>query len=241
MKEKRTIACYETDTAGHLKPFAFLNLVQEWANRDAVNQGFGYEQLIEKESIWVLSRLKAVFVRTPVWREEITASTWHKGTDGLFSYRDFLVSNADESEVLIRATSSWLIIHTATRRIQRPRVFFPATGKHYQSLQHALEEPCQKIATPENGLSLTETRKVRYADMDMNLHMNSAKYMEWAMDCASHSLPVPQTVTSFQINFNAEALFGQTLELYKADLDTKIRYVEGRHENRNIFQVLITF
>lgn len=66
MKEKRTIACYETDTAGRLKPFAFFNLVQEWANLDAINLGFGYEQLIEKESIWVLSRLKAVsYVRPP--------------------------------------------------------------------------------------------------------------------------------------------------------------------------------
>ena len=77
--------------------------------------------------------------------------------------------------------------------------------------------------------------------MDLNLHMNSAKYIEWAMDCASHNQPVPQTVTSFQINFNAEALFDQTLQLLKAETDEKSRYVEGRHENKSIFQALITF
>ena len=241
MKEKRTIACYETDAAGRLKPFAFFNLVQEWANLDAINLGFGYEQLIEKESIWVLSRLKAVFLRPPTWREEITASTWHKGTDGVFSYRDFLICNADESEVLIRATSSWLIIHTDTRRIQRPRDFFPSTQEQLSAVQHALEEPCQKIPVPKKGLILAETRKVRYSDMDMNLHMNSAKYIEWAMDCASHNHPVPQVVTSFQINFNAEALFDQTLQLLKAETDEKSRYVEGRHEDKSIFQALITF
>jgi medium-chain acyl-[acyl-carrier-protein] hydrolase len=93
MKQSRTIACYEADAAKNLKPFAFLNFVQELANLDALNLGFGYDQLIEKESIWVLSRIKAVCVRPPVWRERVVIDTWHKGSDGIFFFQGFLNFN----------------------------------------------------------------------------------------------------------------------------------------------------
>lgn len=240
MKQSRTIACYEADAAKNLKPFAFLNFVQELANLDALNLGFGYDQLIEKESIWVLSRIKAVCVRPPIWRERVVIDTWHKGSDGIFSFRDFLILTADEKEVLVRATSSWLIIHTKTRRIQRPQHFFGPAAVQQQPLRHALEKPCEKIPVPSHELVFAETREVRYSDTDMNAHMNSAKYMEWAMDCLHKKQPVPQTTTSFQINFNAEARFAQSVDLFTAAVEPQSRYVEGKRNGDSIFQALIT-
>ncbi|NLA15321.1 MAG: hypothetical protein GX877_02140 [Bacteroidales bacterium] len=240
MKQKRTIACYETDAKRNLKPYAFLNIVQELANQDAIHLGFGYEQLVEKGSIWVLSRIKVDYIRPPVWREEIIAETWHKGSEGIFSFRDFLIQSADEKELLIRATSSWLIIDSKTRRIQRPQAFFDPSDESIQIYRHAIEEPCDKIPIPEKGLHLAETRNVRYSDMDMNLHMNSAKYVEWAMDCVNNKRPVPQTVSSFQISFNAEARFAQSIDLYTVETVSGTQYVEGKREGKSIFQAFIS-
>lgn len=121
IKESRNITCYETDAAGNLKPYAFMNLAQEIASQDALGLGFGYEQLIKKQTIWVLSRVTVKILRPPVWREPVVMETWHKGENGIFWLRDFLIRNRDETEDLVQATSSWLIIDVKTRRIQRPQ------------------------------------------------------------------------------------------------------------------------
>lgn len=242
MKEKRTITCYETDAAKNLKPFAFMNLAQEMANRDALELGFGYDQLIEKQTIWVLSRMDVLYLRPPLWREKIVMETWHKGEDGIFSLRDFLIRNEAENEDLVKATSSWLIINTNTRRIQRPQNLFDDASLRSKTTRHALETPCGKIPVPGTGmLRHVERKTVRYADIDFNLHANNAKYIEWAMDCLETDLVTSHRVKRFQINFNAEARLSDTLDISVAQTGTLDRYVEGRKEDKSIFQVHISF
>ncbi|HHV03401.1 MAG: acyl-ACP thioesterase domain-containing protein [Bacteroidales bacterium] len=242
MRETRTITCYETDAAKNLKPFAFMNLAQEMANRDALEMGFGYDQLIEKQTIWVLSRMDVRYLRPPAWRENIVMETWHKGEDSIFSLRDFLIRNGNETEDLVKATSSWLIINIKTRRIQRTQNFFENTSLQVKDIRHVLETPCGKIPVPEAGkLRLVERKIVRYADIDFNLHVNNAKYMEWAMDCLETELVTSHTVKGFQINFNAEARLADTLDILVAETGPLSRYVEGRKYNKSVFQVQISF
>lgn len=241
MKETRTITCYETDAAKKLKPFAFMNLAQELANRDAQRLGFGYDQLIAMDTIWVLSRMEVHYLRAPEWRETVVMDTWHKGEEGIFSLRDFLIRNEDSTQDLVKATSSWLIINTGSRRIQRPKNLFDPLTHPVRPVHHALEAPCGKIPVPEKGLKLTEQKKVHYADIDFNLHANNARYMEWAMDCLETELVTTRTVASFRINFNTEARLSDTIDLYVAETTPLIRYVEGMKGRKSVFQAEVTF
>lgn len=244
MKETRTIACYETDAQQQLKPVAFMNIAQELANTHATSLGFGYNQFIEKELFWVLSRLHVVFLRAPRWQERVTVETWHKGESGLFALRDFEVYAQGEADAhgeadapLVLATSSWLIMHAPTRRLQRT--------DHIPGLQgsgilprHALETPCGKLEAPSaDTLTLWGTHRVLPSDLDFNGHTNNAKYMEWATDC----LAQPATsLREFQINFNTETRLGDQVDLYTAQTGPSTYYVEGRKEGHNVFQVVAT-
>ena len=54
-----------------------MDLAQEAAGLHAVELGFGYEDLIKNNTAWILSRVNIKFVDTPIWRDDITLTTWH--------------------------------------------------------------------------------------------------------------------------------------------------------------------
>ncbi len=242
MKDLRSITCYETDSAKDLKPFAFMNIAQELANRDAVRLGFGYDRLMELNTIWVLSRMEVRFLRAPLWRETVEIDTWHKGEDGIFSLRDFLIRNQDGTEDLVTATSSWLIINLETRRIQRPQVLFDDNTLSEKKDRHAIETPCAKIEVPDRDLLRPAgQKKVRYSDIDFNGHVNNAKYIEWAMDFLDILPVTSRKVDHFRINYNNEAHLSDTIDIKVAGTDPLTCYVEGVNEGKNIFRAEISF
>ncbi|MDD4919328.1 MAG: thioesterase [Bacteroidales bacterium] len=241
IKESRLVACYETDASRNLKPYAFMNLAQEMANQDALGLGFGYEQLIEKQTIWVLSRVAVRILRPPAWREPVVMETWHKGEDGIFWLRDFLIRNRDETEDLVQATSSWLIINVNTRRIQRPQHILNASLLQEKATRHAIATSCEKILIPETELLYAESKKVCPSDIDFNHHTNNARYIEWAMDCLDKELVTQHNVEGFRINFNAESRLSETLDLFVSETAPLSRYIEGRKDDKNVFQVEISF
>ena len=116
--QKFTIPCYNTDAAWRLKPAAFMDLAQEAAGLHAVYLGFGYDDLIKTNTAWILSRVNVKFVDTPMWREEMTLTTWHKGFNRLFFLRDFVMTDKEE-RVRVKATTSWLVLDLENRTMVR--------------------------------------------------------------------------------------------------------------------------
>ena len=116
--EERVVSCYEADSNHNFRPTAMLDLMQEAAGRDASVLGFGYDEMISENTAWVLSRTRVCFHKCPKWRDSVVLKTWHKGANRIFYLRDFLLESP-EGELLISATTSWLIIDLATRRMVR--------------------------------------------------------------------------------------------------------------------------
>ena len=113
-----TITCYEADANQLMRPTAMLDLMQEAANVNASTLGFGYDEMMNSNIAWVLSRIHVKFNSTPRWRDEVNLKTWHKGVSKLFYLRDFILSDK-EGNPMVLATTSWLIIDMNTRRLVR--------------------------------------------------------------------------------------------------------------------------
>ena len=96
--QKHVIPCYQTDANWRLKPASFMDLAQEAANSHAAILGFGYDDLIQSRTAWILSRVNIHFIKAPLWRDEVTLTTWHKGLERLFFLRDFILTDKDGNE-----------------------------------------------------------------------------------------------------------------------------------------------
>lgn len=239
--EDHTIACYDTDASWRLKPASFMNLAQEAAGRHAVYLGFGYDDLIASNTAWILSRVHVQFVDTPLWREEITLNTWHKGLNRLFFLRDFILTDAKGRE-RVKATTSWLVMNLETRRLVRdPKLMEEGTV----CKDDVIAVPADKVQMPKDvEATHVMDHRAAYSDVDTNGHVNNAMYMQWAMDAVDYEIASTKAVKWFTINFNHEIKPGQTVSLYKAiveDGESRHVFVEGRVEGVSAFCTEIVF
>lgn len=236
-----TIPCYNTDASWRLKPAAFMDLAQEAAGLHAVYLGFGYDDLIKTNTAWILSRVNVKFIDTPLWRDDVTLTTWHKGFNRLFFLRDFVMTDKDGRE-RVKATTSWLVLNLETRSMVRdPKLVEEGTV----CTDNAIETPADKVRMPRDieALAVYE-RVVGYSDVDMLGHANNAMYMQWAMDAVDYELASTRPVKEFTINFNHEIKAGQKVTLYRACLQNEDGlhvFIEGKTEAASSFCVEIIF
>ena len=161
-----------------------MDLAQEAAGLHAVHLGFGYDDLIKSNTAWILSRVNIKFVNTPLWREDVTLTTWHKGADRLFFLRDFIMKD-NQGRERVKATTSWLVLNLETRRLVRdPLLMEEGTV----CTENVIETPADKVQMPkEIQAEHVLEHTVAYSDIDMNGHTNNAMYMQWAMDAVDYA------------------------------------------------------
>ena len=234
------IPCYDTDAAWRLKPSAFMNLAQEAAGQHAVYLGFGYDDLIVSNTAWILSRLNIKFLDTPLWRDEITLTTWHKGLNRLFYIRDFVLTDKDGKE-RVKATTSWLVMNLENRRLVRDPKLVDMDGI---CTDDAIETPADKVQMHKDVEAVyVMDHRVSYSDVDTNGHTNNAMYMQWAMDTVEYEIASTRPVKEVTINFNHETKAGDIISLYRTSVeeDGLHVFVEGRLGDVSAFCVEITF
>ena len=238
---KHRLTCYETDAAWRLKPASFMNMAQEAAGCHAVELGFGSDDRIAKNTAWILSRVRVDFLDTPLWREDMTLTTWHKGLNRLFFLRDFIMTDSEGRE-RVKATTSWLVMNLETRRLVRdPNLMEDGTI----CTENAIETPADKVQMPKDKEPMfVMNHLVSYSDVDTNGHTNNAMYMHWAMDAVDYEISSQRPVKSFTINFNHETKPGDLVAISKVVVeqeDGRHVFVEGKVDDTSAFCVEICF
>lgn len=258
------IQCTETDKNKKFKAYAALCATQEAAQEHASLLHFGYDDLASKGSFWVLSRMKLRFNEQLYWRDLVTLSTWHKGSEGIFALRDFVFNKKEEpaSAIVENAvpaitensssrmtenpspaivgTSSWLILDGQTHRILRPDSMIKDDYQTTVEGVDAIKEVCGKLVSPKD-MDFVRTKEVAYSDVDMLGHTNNAKYLEWAFDCLDPNILYENNIYEVQINFNTETTIGNKIDLYIKEVNSisveNTYFIEGRRDDKNVFQL----
>lgn len=203
------VKSYEVDVNARLTPFFVCNYFQEiaWEHAQLLNIGFDFLHSLHK--FWVLSRLQIKFYAYPQWTDEVKVVTWPKGIDGMFALRDYLVVSSS-GETQIAATSSWLILDAERHRPQR--IDSPDHPVFTMNERDAYIHASQKLARPEifdNSIGL----RVKYSDIDVNKHVNNAKYIQWAFDAISEDLVNGVLVDEMIVNYISEASLGDEVQI----------------------------
>ena len=112
------VRTYECGPDGAASMASVCNYLQEAASLNAETLAFSktnFEAAGENIS-WVLTRLKVRMSRFPRWGETVSILTFPRGGRRIVAYRDFLLSG-DAGEELGRATSEWMLIDLASRKV----------------------------------------------------------------------------------------------------------------------------
>lgn len=201
------IRASECDADGIAKLSAILNLLQEAASLNAEELGFSKSNFAEQgENIsWVLTHLRIRVERYPRWEERVRIVTWPRRGRKITALRDFAMYG-EGSEPIAVATSEWMVIDLASRRVMPipEGVFALANDERTPIFGDAafakLRWECREIAA--DALRFRAKR----ADIDLNGHVNNVHYVEWFMETLP---PGKEHVRECEIVFKSETLAGE--------------------------------
>lgn len=204
---------YETGPDGKLSLFSMFNFFQDIASDHAVLLGYGRDDLLKENNLWVLSRIYAEIISLPSWGENLKIKTWPRGTDRFFALRDFEAEFAD-GKPAARATSSWLIIDRESKRIRRPDNNL--TSLNSTGYNNALTRNAGKIETDCTNYIITHELEVKVSDLDINLHTNNTRYIKWVTDSYDLNFVMNNAPISVEINYLAESRFNESISIMTA-------------------------
>lgn len=240
--KNHTITCYEADANQIMRPTAMLDMMQEAANINATSLGFGYDEMKESNTAWVLSRIHVRFKSYPKWRDSVNIKTWHKGTARLFYLRDYILSD-EEGNTLAEATSSWLIIDMNTRRLVRSNEL--ATSEEKCTKEDAIAEPADKVTIPVDiEPELVRKHPVTWSEIDTMGHVNNVKYVVWAIDAVGTDIVKERPLKELLINYDAEVMPNDVVKIYRVREERDeglVYYITGKVDDKQNFSVKMIF
>jgi medium-chain acyl-[acyl-carrier-protein] hydrolase len=209
-----SVHSWETDIQGKVK-FPFLcNYMQESAWRHAENLGLGFSQLIKKDLVWVLARQMIRMEKYPHWEDTIRIDTWPTGSDRLFFFRDFKISNKN-GELLGTGTTTWFVIDIKSRRPQKPDKFLELEIKNKRPAISDRSCKLESLSEIDNS----KTAEAGYYDLDVNKHVTNIRYISWILESYSHDFLNSHRLKELTINHLAEAQSGDSISINTKTLD----------------------
>jgi acyl-ACP thioesterase len=214
------ITSYHVDFKQRLTPVSLLYFLQESAWKHAQSRGFGWHDLAREQEFWILAKVRLIIRRMPEWRETIRLETWGKQPELLTAFRDFELFDNQKTSV-ISATSSWHILNMQNHKPVSMESFlgkFPIDPR-----RHAIEQKPEKIKWATAPAATGKLFTVKPSDIDMNQHVNNARYVQWAIDCIPFEFQQTHVLGEMSVNFISESRIEEEC------------YIETSTENDNIF------
>ncbi len=217
------------DAKGNFKASSLMYAFQEIAADHAGGLGLGFDDLMENNYIWVLSKVRFQVSSVIEQGKDYVLRTYPRPKKGVTFFRDYYLFEGEEAEgkdPVAKGTSHWCIINFATRKIERAKVDFNGTFIDFEAFENGIE----KFKIDQEALVKFGVHKVVEDDLDDNEHVNNCRYADMVEEELSGK-------TEYSIYFSKEALLGDDIVLYKAEEDGNT-LIEGKLEDGTIiFQV----
>ncbi|HEV2392197.1 MAG TPA: acyl-ACP thioesterase domain-containing protein [Verrucomicrobiae bacterium] len=207
--EHFTVHSYDVDFkhAASLEALCRYFLEAAWNHAEAL--GVGFKNLLSQKKVWVLSRLLVKLERCPRWGDAVVLKTWPRLSTQVLALRDFEMLTPLGAP-LAAGTSAWLVLDATTRKPQRLGKILSALGT--LSGRRVLDTNPAKLTAFDAGSEVLRAR-VRYSDIDLNGHVNSARYIGWIFDSYSLEFHAAHFASLCEVNYLGETLAGSEISM----------------------------
>lgn len=217
----------DVDFQGNTTLMALGNMLLSTAGYNADDNGFGMKKMHEMNAAWVLTKLALEMKRFPKEYEDVHVETWVEEVGRMTTTRNFTVKDA-AGEIIGAAGSHWVMIDMKTRRIKELDKL-ESIHDYADNVPSLIEKPIKLVSISGE---LVDAFKVKYNDIDVNVHANSVRYIEWITNCFPLETYREKTVRRFEINYVSETLFGENLEIFREEIAANDFRFEIRREGK---------
>lgn len=239
-REGFTVKFYDTDFRSKVKLYSLINYMQETSEQHSNRLHIGYNDLIGEGLFWVVSRIEVNINSYPKNTDKIIMETWPSGIDKLFFKRNFRILDENNNE-LGAIQAYYLLLDMNSKFPQRPSRI--SLGVESIENRFGQDNKLDKIKMPSKLIETSE-RVVTYSDIDLNMHVNNARYISWVEDFFTLENHSNKRIKLLQLNFIKEAKYNDKVTLNKyIEEASNTYYIEGLEDERNtqLFQCKIEF
>ena len=190
--------------AGDVKASAVLHEFQEIAKAHATAAGLGFDVLMEKNLIWVITKSRFRVLGELAPGREYELRSFPRRTGSLIYDRDFYVLSKT-GERLILGTSQWCVVNFLTRHVEQTDVDFEGEYTPELAIPEGIDRIRPRDLTPVGRHIVTE------ADLDENDHTNNCRYADMALRCLG-----VEAARELTMNFASETRLHDEIELFTA-------------------------
>lgn len=197
--------CYHT-----LFPNYLLWMLQECSVNHVEAAHMGYDALIPRQLAWALAGFELEVRGLPQWKQSVSVDTWHKKSEGLFSYRDYQMRN-QKGDCLVNASSTWFIMDLQKRKAIPASKVFPDLPVVPESALDSLLRRSALGDPPDQPADYTSRHRVLFTDLDHNGHCNNVHYIRWMFYDLPASFLKEHLLQHFEIYFVKELNEGEAI------------------------------
>ncbi len=208
-QEHLTIRSYDVDFRQRATLDALCRYFLEAAWNHAEALGFGYSHLAREQRFWVLARLRIEIAACPRWGDVVCLRTWPRAAKGILAPRDFEIVDTTGRQ-LVSGSSAWLVLDAPSRKPQRLDAWLRQVHSFPERMALG-QDPAKLPAGQARTARLTVTSK--YSDLDVNGHVNSARYLNWLLDSLPVEFHQAHDLKLIEVNYVEETRGGDVISV----------------------------
>lgn len=196
------------DRFGRCRSASLLRFAQDAAGAHCVKLGTDWDTMASKGLFWAVIRQRLEVTRLPQVGETVTVKTWPMPTTRV-AYPRATVAYDENGTELFKVMSLWVIMDRQTRTMIRP----DRSGVDVAGTVLGGELPAP-AGLNFKDLSQETLRTVGFTELDINGHMNNARYLDWLCDLLCSDFHKDHPMKAVTICYLNEALEGQQVALH---------------------------
>ena len=230
----KTLLADDVTMQRNLRPSVLMRWLQEASIAHTEALGAGRAKTLDKGALWVVCRVLLEIENLPCYDETVTLSSWAGDTMRVLFPRYYELTDKGGTP-LVKASAVWLLMDAKKRKMVFPENY----GVVVPGIKTGREIPLSF------GVSLGEQEKtkrfkVAYSQVDINGHMNNAKYLDCMEDVLGKDFLDTHMPKTLEIEFKSEIKYGASVRL-EYSIDEDLVTMIGFVRNHPCFELKASF
>ena len=171
----RMIYCSHMREGNIIGNSVLIDLLQDTSHLHLMNHPVLAPFFEETGSVMFLTNRQVDILRRPEYRERVHIKTWTYELNRMYGFRNTVIIG-ENGDLCVKSIAGGAFMDLKNARPMRVSADLIARVKTYEKLD--MEYLPRKIAVPDNAPSITCQVPIRRCDIDMNEHVNNARYFD---------------------------------------------------------------
>lgn len=235
------ISYFHVDPKGNLSTTALLYALQETALDHSKLVGYDVSTLKENNSGLAVLTWHITVNKQPMLWDTMNIQTWCSKKNRMQVDRNFIISNLENTETLLKVVSRWAFIDLEKRgaKPMPEDLLVHCTDKEYAIDQGRFFSAYKK--GEEGDLIKESTIIVKRSDIDTNDHVNNVKYVEWALNDIPDDIYNNLDISELKIVYRKECSIRDEVTLSTYQNGNKLVSIISNKDNVKLVEIGYTF